>query len=132
MLRHTSYLSFLLHEQNFWRIKFTPKKRVNYGKIHRKLPNFRIKSERIYTGQKNSTMRCEAVKKSDMLVVIFRSDNIKVCSFTCLPMLLEVLSFSSQRPLYGSQIGSTGNLGGGYVFVSVTSLSDHHRTEGQT
>ena len=37
---HTSYLSFFLHEQNFWRIKFTPKKRVNYNKIHRKLPIF--------------------------------------------------------------------------------------------
>ena len=35
---HTWYLSFFLHEQNFWRIKFTPKKRVNYDKIHRKLP----------------------------------------------------------------------------------------------
>ena len=37
---HTSYLSFFLHEQNFWRIKFTPKKRVNYDKIHSKLPIF--------------------------------------------------------------------------------------------
>ena len=37
---HTWYLSFFLHEQNFWRIKFTPKKRVNYDKIHRKLPIF--------------------------------------------------------------------------------------------
>ena len=51
---HTSYLSFFLHEQNFWRIKFTPKKTrklrqntqkiVNfvryYGKIHSKLPIF--------------------------------------------------------------------------------------------
>ena len=31
---------FFLHEQNFWRIKFTPKKRVNYDKIHSKLPIF--------------------------------------------------------------------------------------------
>ena len=37
---HTWYLSFLLHEQNFWRIKFTPKKSVNYDKIHSKLPIF--------------------------------------------------------------------------------------------
>ena len=37
---HTWYLSFFLHWQNFWRIKFTPKKRVNYDKIHRKLPIF--------------------------------------------------------------------------------------------
>ena len=37
-----TYLIFVifLHEQNFWRIKFTPKKRVNYDKIHRKLPIF--------------------------------------------------------------------------------------------
>ena len=34
---------FFLHEQNFWRIKFTPKKCVNYGKIHRKLPIFRVR-----------------------------------------------------------------------------------------
>ena len=64
---HTSYLSFFLHEQNYWRIKFTPKKRVNYNKIHRKLsifsryygkihsklPIFRVKCVKIYTGQKN-------------------------------------------------------------------------------
>ena len=37
---HTWYLSFFLHEQNFWRIKFTPKKRVYYDKIHSKLPIF--------------------------------------------------------------------------------------------
>ena len=39
---HTWYLSFFLHEQNFWRIKFTPKKHVNYDKIHRKLPIFAL------------------------------------------------------------------------------------------
>ena len=39
---HTWYLSFFLHEQNFWRIKFTPKKRVNYDKIQRKLPFFAL------------------------------------------------------------------------------------------
>ena len=40
--RSYSYLIFVifLHKQNFWRIKFTPKKRVNYDKIHRKLPIF--------------------------------------------------------------------------------------------
>ena len=37
---HTWYLSFFFHEQNFWKIKFTPKKRVNYDKIHSKLPIF--------------------------------------------------------------------------------------------
>ena len=31
---------FFLHRQNFGRIKFTPKKRVNYDKIHSKLPIF--------------------------------------------------------------------------------------------
>ena len=36
----TSYLSFFLHEKKFWRIKFTPKKRINYDKIHSKLPFF--------------------------------------------------------------------------------------------
>ena len=65
--KHTSYLSFFLHKQNFWRIKFTPKKtrklRQNtqkianflryYGKIHSKLPIFCVKSVKIYTGQKN-------------------------------------------------------------------------------
>ena len=35
-----SYLSFFLHKQNFWRVKFTPKNRVNYDKIRRKLPIF--------------------------------------------------------------------------------------------
>ena len=37
-----SYLIFVifLHGQNFWRIKFTPKKCVNYDKIHSKLPIF--------------------------------------------------------------------------------------------
>ena len=38
--RHAWYLSFFLHRQNFWRIKFTPKKLVNYDKIHSKLPFF--------------------------------------------------------------------------------------------
>ena len=37
---HTWSLSFFLHWHNFWRIKSTPKKRVNYAKIHRKLPIF--------------------------------------------------------------------------------------------
>ena len=50
---HTSYLSFFLHRQNFWRIKFTPKKCANYDRIHSKLPIFRVKSVKIYTGQKN-------------------------------------------------------------------------------
>ena len=37
---HTWYLSFFLHRQNFWRIKFTQKKHVNCDKIHSKLPIF--------------------------------------------------------------------------------------------
>ena len=66
---HTWYLSFFLHKQTFWRIKFTPKKtrklRLNtqkiakflwyYGKIHSKLPIFCVKSVKIYTGQKKFT-----------------------------------------------------------------------------
>ena len=66
---HTWYLSFFLHWQNFWRIKFTPKKRVNYDKIHSKLPIFcvitakytvnckffRVRSVKIYTSQKKFT-----------------------------------------------------------------------------
>ena len=69
---HTSYLSFFLHEQNFWRIKFTPKKRVNYDKIHSKLPIFLryygkiysklpifcVKSVKICTGRKKITRVC--------------------------------------------------------------------------
>ena len=39
-MTYTWYLSFFLHWQNFWRIKFTPKKRVNYDKIQSKLPIF--------------------------------------------------------------------------------------------
>ena len=41
LLSGETYLIFVifLHRQNFWRIKFTPKKRVNYDKIHSKLPN---------------------------------------------------------------------------------------------
>ena len=71
-LKHTWYLSFFLHEQNFWRIRFTPKKtrklRQNtqkianflryYGKIHSKLTIFRVKSVKIYTGQKKFTRTC--------------------------------------------------------------------------
>ena len=39
-----TYLIFVifLHEQNFWRIKFTSKKCVNYDKIHSKLPIFAL------------------------------------------------------------------------------------------
>ena len=70
--KHTSYLSFFLPEQNFWRITFTPKKRINYdkihsklpfflryyGKIYSKLPIFRVKSVKIYTGPKKFTRTC--------------------------------------------------------------------------
>ena len=52
---HNWYLSFFLHGQNFWRIKFTPKNSVNYDKIHSKLQIFRVKSVKIYTGQKKFT-----------------------------------------------------------------------------
>ena len=62
-------MSFFLHWHNFWRIKFTPEKCVNYDKIHsklpifcvitskytEKLPIFRVRSVKIYTGQKKFT-----------------------------------------------------------------------------
>ena len=38
------------------------KKRVNYGKIHSKLPNFCVKSEKIYTGQKKFTRYISGVR----------------------------------------------------------------------
>ena len=42
VINNHAYLIFVifLHWQNFWKIKFTPKKRVNYDKIHSKLPIF--------------------------------------------------------------------------------------------
>ena len=42
MIEVQAYLIFVifLHWQNFWRIKFTPKKRVYYDKIHSELPIF--------------------------------------------------------------------------------------------
>ena len=56
---HTLYLSFFLHGQNFWRIKFAPKN-ANfcqflpiYTKKRQFSPIFRVKSVKIYTGQKN-------------------------------------------------------------------------------
>ena len=55
---HTSNLSFFLHGQNFWKIRFTPKKRVNYDKIHSKLPIFCVESVKIYTGKKKFTRAC--------------------------------------------------------------------------
>ena len=61
---HTWYLSFFLHKQNLWRIKFTPKNanfsRLICKKLHffaqnlSKMPIFRVKSVKIYTGQKKS------------------------------------------------------------------------------
>ena len=43
--RHTSYLSFFLHRQIFWKIKFTQ----YIANLHSKLPIFRVKSVKIYT-----------------------------------------------------------------------------------
>ena len=52
------YLIFVIFctRANFLENKFTPKKRVNYDKIHRKLPIFRVKSVKIYTGQQKIYM----------------------------------------------------------------------------
>ena len=69
---HTSYLSFFLHRQNFWRINFTPKnanfcqffanfcqftlkfapKNANFCQFS---PMFRVRSVKIYTRQKKFT-----------------------------------------------------------------------------
>ena len=46
-------MSFFLHEQNFWRIKFTQKFTQEIANLHSKLPIFRVKSVKIYTDQKN-------------------------------------------------------------------------------
>ena len=70
-LRKSPHLIFVifLRGQNFWRIKFTPKKGVNYDKIHSKLPIFcvitakytvncqifALNLKKIYTGQKKFT-----------------------------------------------------------------------------
>ena len=48
---HTSYLSFFLHRQNFWRIKFPQKFTQLIANLHSKLPIFRVKSVKIYTKQ---------------------------------------------------------------------------------
>ena len=50
---HTWYLSFFLHEPNFWRIKFTPKKRVNYGKIHSNCQFFALIWKNLHRPKKN-------------------------------------------------------------------------------
>ena len=42
--KHTSNLSFFLHGQNFWRIKFTPKNAYFRVKSVKKTPLFREKS----------------------------------------------------------------------------------------
>ena len=69
MLYHTSYLSFFFTQAKFLENKIytekTGKLRQNtqkianflryYGKIHSKLPIFRVKSVKIYTGQKKFT-----------------------------------------------------------------------------
>ena len=57
---HTSYLSFFIHGQNFWIIKFTPKNANFSRQICKKAPLFRVKSVENanfsrYTGQKKFT-----------------------------------------------------------------------------
>ena len=42
---HTWYLSFFLHEQNFWKIKFTPKFTVYIANVHSKLPIYTVKCQ---------------------------------------------------------------------------------------
>ena len=47
-------LSFFT-QATFLENKIYTEKRVNYDKLHSKLPNLRVKSEKIYTGQKKFT-----------------------------------------------------------------------------
>ena len=69
---HTSYLSFFFTQAKFLENKIYIEKRVNYDKLHSKLPIlcvnydklhsklpiFRIKSVKIYNGQKKFTRTC--------------------------------------------------------------------------
>merc|ERR1712004_791006 len=59
---HT-YLIFVifLHRQNFWRIKFTQKKRVNYDKIHSKLPIFLRYYGKIHSKLPNSCVKSKKI-----------------------------------------------------------------------
>ena len=50
---HTSYLSFFFTQAKFLENKIYTENRINYDKLHSKLQIFRIKSLKIYTGQKN-------------------------------------------------------------------------------
>ena len=46
MVEHIQLIPHICHflqGQNFWRINFTLKKRINYDKIHSKLPIFCVK-----------------------------------------------------------------------------------------
>ena len=109
---HTWYLSFFLHEQNFWRIKFTPKKRVNYdkiqrklpiflryyGKIHSKLPIFRVKSVKIYTGQKKFT-RASLVGSWQIwgMILMIAWELVRDHSKKCNIMIKSILIFCLAR-----------------------------------
>ena len=46
---HTSYLSFFFTQAKFLENKIYTEKRVNYDKLHSKLPIFCVKSVKIYT-----------------------------------------------------------------------------------
>ena len=70
------YLIFVifLHRQNFWRIKFTPKKRVNYDKLHSKLPILRVNYDKLHSKlpifcvksvKKNATFRIKSVENAN-------------------------------------------------------------------
>merc|ERR1711949_97948 len=63
---HTSYLSFFLHRQNFWKLKFTPKFTQYFANLHSKLPIFCVKSVKIYTGQKKFTRAPPVVPVTNM------------------------------------------------------------------
>ena len=110
-----SYLIFFifLHRQNFWRIKFTPEKtcklRQNtqyianflryYGKIHSKLPIFRVKSVKIYTGQKKFTWAPP--------VTNMRYGKCRLGSFLTKSKVMYILEFLGSRLLLVTFLGKT-------------------------
>ena len=71
---HTLYLSFLLHRQNFWRIKFTPAKK-NYTRI---LVAFVTNMRYVYS-------TCKSQKNIDVFFSIFKN---QITTFLFLQSLL--------------------------------------------
>ena len=98
------YLIFVifLHGQNFWKIKFTLKFTQKIANLHSKLPIFRVKSEKIYTGQKEFTRAPPVtnMRYGFMMLLLVECDTIpcpaNMCVYdTWLFMVSEIIS----RPL---------------------------------